>query len=293
MDAKAPTSPGDDALRAALDELFAAKLESFVPLRAEIVARLRKAGHAPAARQVAAATKPTRTAWALNQVALRQPKLVEAVALSREGAVAAQKSGSSDAIGESGRRYRNAIGEVVRAAGAVLAEDGASLSTEQARRMGETLRALAVDEVEREKLMTGRLTRDVAVEDPFAGIEDGASPATPGRGQHSTTGSGIRPAKASVADGVDRASKKRSDAEAGRKAELERLRRDRERALAEARAAIATLERSVHAARAEAVRAEQSLWRAQSEAKKAKDAYVTLEQKLEHARERMKALPRA
>jgi chromosome segregation ATPase len=96
-----------------------------------------------------------------------------------------------------------------------------------------------------------------------------------------------------VADGVDRASKKRSDAEAGRKAELERLRRDRERALAEARAAIATLERSVHAARAEAVHAEQSLWRAQSEAKKAKDAYVTLEQKLQHARERMKALPRA
>ena len=277
-------------MKGALDELFAAPLEKFVPLRGELVARLRSAGNLAAARQVGAVAKPTRTAWALNQVALRQPKLVEAVARSREAAAATSKNGSSDAIGESARRYRTAIGEVVRAAGAVLAEDGASLSTAQVRRMGETLRALAVDEVEREKLMTGRLTRDVAVEDPFAGIEVGTSPA-PGR---PTGGSSAQPAKARGTDAAgDAASKKRNEAEASQKAERERIRRERQRAVAEAHAEVSALERSVHAAREEAVEAEQSLWRAQSQAKKTKDAAATLEQKLQRARERLKLMPRA
>ena len=288
MGTKSPTSAGDAALNEALDELFAAPLESFVPLRGELVARLRSAGHLAAARQLAAAAKPTRTAWALNQVALRQPRLVEAVVRAREAAAAAPRSGGSDAIGESARRYRNAIGEVVRAAGAVLAQDGASLSTVQARRMGETLRALAVDEIERQKLMTGRLTRDVAVEDPFAAIEDSATAATQGRGGHLP----VRPANARGTGG-DGASKRRIEAEAARKAERERVRRERERAMAEAHADVTALEQSVRAAREEAVEAEQALWRAQSQAKKTKDSAATLEQKLERARERLKRMPRA
>ena len=45
----------------------------------ELVAALRARGEAAAAQAVAAAAKPTRTAWALNQVARARPELVEAL----------------------------------------------------------------------------------------------------------------------------------------------------------------------------------------------------------------------
>src|SRR5579864_5058872 len=169
-------APSSSALHGALDELYAAPFDRFIALRKELVARLRAAGDLEAARQVGVANKPTRSAWALNQLARTRPEVVTAIIESREAAVATQKSGDAEEIRESARQYRDAIAQALKGARSILEGDGASLSAAQARRMGETMQALVSDVEERQRLQTGRLTQDVAVEDPFAGLEAAGKP---------------------------------------------------------------------------------------------------------------------
>jgi len=59
------TSP---AVAMAADELYAGPLDRFVERRRALARALRDAGDAPGSRQVAAMTKPSMTAWAVNQL---------------------------------------------------------------------------------------------------------------------------------------------------------------------------------------------------------------------------------
>ncbi|MGA7123569.1 MAG: hypothetical protein WBY94_25925 [Polyangiaceae bacterium] len=266
--------PDASAMADALDKLYAAPFEGFVSLRRELSAGLRAAGDLAAARTLGAANKPTRTAWALNQVARNHPALVEAIIDSWRAAAAAQKSRDADAIREGVRRYREAIGEAVRAARSILAGDGVSLSIAQARRMSETLQALATDETERARLLAGRLTQDVPINDPFAGLEV----STPGR----------QPKPLQKAVGV--VSSKRANEQAARQAEAARVRQERQRAADDAHARVAALERSVAEARSIAAAADRARERAEREVAVAQSALGTLEEDLARARERLKQL---
>jgi hypothetical protein len=275
-----PTAGSDASSSTALDELYAARFDAFVSLRRELSARLRAAGDVAGARRVLEATKPTRTAWALNQVARRHPEYVTAILQSREAAARAQKSGDSGTIRELARQYRDAIGEAVRAVRAILASDGVALSAPQGRRVAETLQALATDETEREKLTTGRLTRDVEVEDPFAAIDVGPNTRRPKDSQ------AIR----------DPRSTKRAEEQAERAREAERVRQarivqDKQRAAEEARAHITELDRAVAEARTTAMKAEREVRQARYEADKAQRGLSELEKKLERARETLKKIP--
>ncbi|HSY21070.1 MAG TPA: hypothetical protein VK841_03095 [Polyangiaceae bacterium] len=155
----------------ALDALYAAPFDRFVALRTELARGLRSGGDPAGARAVAAAPKPTRTAWALNHVARRSPAVMNAVVDAWKVASTAPLRREGVDLVDAARRYREAVAEVVREARAALAPDGVSLSPAQARRMAETLQALVRDESARAELLRGRLTRDVAVEDPFAGLD--------------------------------------------------------------------------------------------------------------------------
>jgi hypothetical protein len=267
-----PRDGADGAFAEAVDELYGSPLDGFVKLRGELVARLRAAGHPGAAKQIAAARKPTRTAWALNQVARREPERIARVLETRADAIASQKRGSADAIRDSARTHREAIAEAVRAARAFLEADGLSLPALQARRLGETLQAIAGDEAARATLMAGRLTEDVAVEDPFAGLEAG-----PARGHH------LRLVR-------EPASSKREAEEEARRREAERARQERDRHITEARSRIADLEKEHAAARKASTEADRLLFHAQRDADKAKTALDQATRELAEAREHLDSL---
>src|SRR3984957_9225521 len=159
----------DEAVAQALDRLYAAPLDAFIALRRELAASLRVKGDAEAAtasREVAAATKPSRTAWALNQVAHQRPELVRAMLEARDAAASTQKRGEGDSIRVAVREYRSRMTEVTHAARDVLAAAGFGVTASQLRRMGETLAAASVEGSEaRAQLAAGRLTVDVGLED--------------------------------------------------------------------------------------------------------------------------------
>jgi hypothetical protein len=161
----------DARLDASLDALYAAPFDAFVALRAELMRGLRAGGDPAGARSLAAAAKPTRTAWALNQVTRRAPAAMGAIVDAWKTASNAPLRREGVDLVDAARRYREAVAEVVREARSALEPDGVSLSPSQARRMAATLQALVRDETTRAELLRGRLTRDVTVEDPFAGLD--------------------------------------------------------------------------------------------------------------------------
>lgn len=278
FDAGADAGGAERRLVEATDDLYAGPFEGFVARRKELVARLRAAGDTSGAQQLAAASKPTRTAWALNQVARAQPGLIAAVVESREAATLAQKNGDASTIREGARRHREAVAGAIRAARSLLTADGVSLSATQARRMGETLQALATDDAERERLTAGRLTHDVAVDDPFAGLEIG--PPT----RHAKAGPRAHEETSAKRAGDD------ADADAARKREAERIRREKELAVGEARARVTAAEHAVSEGRSAAADAKRALALAQNQADRAREALDELSQDLARARDHLKRL---
>jgi hypothetical protein len=268
-----PREAGVEAFAEAVEALYAGSFDGFVKLRGELAKRLKAAGHLAEAKQMAAARKPTRAAWALNQVVRRDPERIARVVETRADAVASQKNGSADAIRDSARTHREAIGEAVRAARAVLEADGLSLTALQARRLGETLQVLAADDAARATLMSGRLTDDVAVDDPFAGLDAGPSRAHPP----------TRP-------GRETAASKRDDEAEARKREAERARQER---IAEIRARIAELEKDHATARRASTEADRVLFHAQRDADQAKTALAKVARELAEAQEHLDALREA
>jgi hypothetical protein len=267
------------AAEKALDTLYRAPLDGFVTLRKELAAGLRQAGDLEGARVLAGASKPTRTAWALNQAARNKPDLVTAVVRSRERASAAQKSADADAIRAAVREHRDAVDKMVAEVRAVLDQAGAPLNASQIRRVAETLRTLATDDLARERLLARRLTEDVSQDDPFARMEvDSHRPADkpssrPVRGPPEREGPVpiLRPRP----DAVDR---RRDAAE-------EAARRQKSREIEKARARVAALQSSVARARSAFIDADRAASLARSLADKAKRALETLERDLERARE--------
>jgi len=258
-----------DASSEALDRLYAAPFEAFIGLRRELTASLRGAGDPEAARQVAAAPKPTRTAWALDQIAHHRPELVTAMLGARDAAVSVQKKGEAAAIREAIRESRARTAEVLHAARDALVATGFAVPVAQLRRMGETLAAASVEGSEERRLFAeGRLTRDLGQEDPFAGLE--AGPARPRKEAAPARDEGKGAAAAAAL-----AAKEKAAHEAARKAAKER---------------VDALEAEVREARVEARKQEMAAVRAQAEADRARRAVGEVETRLERAREELRAM---
>ena len=168
-----------DALSLALDRLYGAPLEDFLTLRKQLVGELRAAGEGAASKVVATAPKPTRTAWALNQVSRRQPELLEALLRARDPAFA-PAAGDAAGLRRTMRDYRERLSDVVRAARDQLAESGVELSAIQSRRLTETLHAACAEEGgTRSQLLRGTLARDAEADDPLALLAAGGTGPSP------------------------------------------------------------------------------------------------------------------
>lgn len=259
----------------ALDRLYASPLEGFVAARRAIAAELNAHGELGMAQAVAAAAKPSRTAWALNQVARRHPERVRAVFDARDAAVVAQKAGSADELRSATREYRARVAEVVRDVRSVLEGAGAQASAVQLRRVSETIQAASADDAElRAQFAGGRLVKDVELEDPFAGL--GVAPparvASPKKGE----------------DAAARRAAERTQEEQRRASERERERR--KVAWARASQRVAQLEEEARNTRAAARQAETSAARAEDEARRARRAADEVQARLDKAREEERAL---
>jgi hypothetical protein len=288
-----PAGHGDDEQVAQVtDRLFAGPLDSFVALRREIAVALKARGDAAGGRRVAAMAKPSRTAWALNQVARRRPEVVKAALDAHAKAQAIQADGDADAMRATARLYRERVAAVVETAEEFSRGDGggSGLTPAQGRRIGATLQAIAGggDPALRDALEKGRLVTDVDDEEPFAGLE------VDGTGSRRYEGAS-RP-RPEVAPSSTHEARTKSDAEAvaararaaQRDAERERHARAQERE--KKRARLAALEAEVKEARASAREAEVVAARAQSDAERARRAVEALEKRIDEARRDLRAV---
>jgi hypothetical protein len=149
-----------------LDELYGLPLEEWTRARNDLAGRLKKAHQSEQAEQVRSLRKPSIAAWAVNQLARREPKRVEALLRAGERLRAAQeqalrgKAAASD-VNAAARAERDAVRDLVSAARDVLEEAGHAASQATLDRVSQTLRTAAVDETGRELLARGRFDEEL------------------------------------------------------------------------------------------------------------------------------------
>src|SRR5438477_2189923 len=169
--------PGGETLDE-IDQLFALPLDEFTAARNELARRLKQDGDAEAAEAVRGLAKPTVAAWAVNQLARREPAAVRAllnVAARLRSAQERSLKGerAADELRGAQAEEREIIRRLTRSAEGVLREAGRPASGTTLERAASLLRAAAVDEPGRAALRQGRLTGDVEVAgfDAFAGLK--------------------------------------------------------------------------------------------------------------------------
>ena len=216
-------------------ELYALPPEEFTAARDELVRGLQDAGDKEAAKEVRSLRKPTLAAWAVNQLARRHgDELRQLLDLRDELA-----SGDASAIRAASAQRRKLIGSLTDHARAVLEEAGHPAGPTTLERVTRSLLAGGT-ETERELILEGRLTRDLAPSgfEGFAGM-----------------GAGVQEEEA-VEGKVDGRASRRAE-------ELSKVAEEAEREAAR-------LEREAEAARNQANNLERSAERARTKAEKAR-----------------------
>jgi hypothetical protein len=181
-------APFEGETLAEIDDLFALPLDEFTAARNELAKRLKRDGDADAAEQVRSLPKPSVAAWAVNQLARREPEPVRSllnVAARLRSAQERSLKGerAADELRAAQAEEREVIRGLTRSAEGVLREAGRAASGTTLEKVSSLLRASAVDEPGRTTLREGRLTGDVEMSgfDAFAGLQVPAK----GRGRKS------------------------------------------------------------------------------------------------------------
>jgi hypothetical protein len=151
-----------DLLSEAVAELYSSDPDEFVERRGALVARAREARQAPAAKQIAALRKPTRSAWVVNRLVRADPDATAELASLGEELRTAQGSLDGAAIRELSQRRRALIDSLARRAftAAGLAAPPAGVRDE----VTSTLGAALADPRFAETLADGALVRPVQAE---------------------------------------------------------------------------------------------------------------------------------
>jgi hypothetical protein len=261
-------SHGD--LDAALDELYGADPAEFVAARKQLSAALRTAGDKDGAKQLLAARRPSTSAWALNQVARREPQLVETLLDASRALYAAQTRGSNkpDVLRDAIRTHREAVDATADAALTVL---GARANDKFRSEIVSTLRAVSVDEEAEEQLRTGRVVREASASGfpdstGLTLVPDLPASKTPPKAKAKGTGKSAEPAKpakkqrqgAEPAHAAARAEREREEQRRAALARKEAAHKEADAAEADAAAAQARvdeLQNDLDAARRELMKA--------------------------------------
>jgi hypothetical protein len=147
-----------------VDGLFALPLGEFVQARNALSAELKKAGRREDAEHVKTLTKPSVTAWAVNQLYWKHRETFDRLIASGRRfleAQAAQLAGKSTDLGEARDTRQKVITELLRQAADVLRDAGHNASPDTMRRIGANLEALSAYGTLPDAASPGRLTADV------------------------------------------------------------------------------------------------------------------------------------
>ncbi len=261
------------------DELYGLPLDRFVPERAALAKQLRSAGDRAGATEVAALSKPSVAAWAVNQLVRTQPRAIKELYAAGDALTETQEqlmAGNGDArsLREANSRERAAVDALIVLARGLLSSEGNELSPAVLDRVSETLNAAALDGDARAEVRDGRLLRELQ----HAGL-GAVGVSTSGVVRAARTAKPARPAPARPERGPDLREAERARVEARRAARV---------AEAEARRRSEVAERAVHAAEqrrevaAKALEeAEERLGRAKAEAAGADEAHARAKAELE------------
>src|SRR5262245_57725281 len=147
-----------------VDELFKVPLAEFTGNRNALAARLKKESRAEDAERVKALSKPSVSAWAVNQLYWNErdafERLLEAGERLRH-AQASQLAGKSADIRQPRDARRDALSELSRFAAALLTEAGHNASPETMRRITTNLEAISAYAALPDSPPPGRLTEDI------------------------------------------------------------------------------------------------------------------------------------
>jgi hypothetical protein len=146
-----------------LDALYELPLEEFTQARNSLASRLKKAHQADVAAEIRALKKPSAVAWTANSLARSDAKLIgELLAAGDRLRETQQRSlrgaASAEEVGEASAAERGAVQALLAAA---RKRHGARATPALLNRLGQTLRAAAVDDEGRLLLERGRLTDEL------------------------------------------------------------------------------------------------------------------------------------
>jgi hypothetical protein len=147
------------------DELYGLPLEEFVPARDALAKELRAAGDREGAAEVKKLVKPSRAAWAVNQLARSHPDEIQALVDAGTALAGAQEELLAGADAAVLRQAAEAARALVDALAAQAPVDGATRDKVRA-----TLHAATVDADVRAEVASGRVLKERAASG-FGGID--------------------------------------------------------------------------------------------------------------------------
>jgi hypothetical protein len=156
-----------------LDQLFGSPFDRFTEVRKELARGLKARGERAAAADLDAVKRPTRGAWAMNQIARRHPGELNAfvAAAEKAGETLKKAVGGRDfsAVRAAGTAMNEAVAKLSTLAGQIIEADGGKMSDAVAHAIAGTLRAiplLPADQMER--VTRGTLVLDLEPPDELS-----------------------------------------------------------------------------------------------------------------------------
>ncbi len=164
-------------------ELFALPLSEFTRARDALAKELAAAGKRNDAAEVKALRRPTKVAWAVNQLARWRRDEVEALIAAADRLAEAHREllagGEAAEVRKADKTEREILRRLVAAAGQVLSDAGLGATSSALRAIEETLHGAAVGTREdRRALLDGRLEKEV---EPPRGFGPGVTPGAAAR----------------------------------------------------------------------------------------------------------------
>jgi hypothetical protein len=148
------------------DELYGLTPAQFTAARDERAREVRAAGNRDAAAAIKKLARPTASAWLVNQLSRRAPEQMTRLYQVGEALAEAQRTLAGERLRELSGERRQAIGDLIPAAGELAEELGQPASTAVLSEVRSTLEAVLADSGARSAVQSGRLTKALS----YAGI---------------------------------------------------------------------------------------------------------------------------
>jgi hypothetical protein len=214
-----------------VDALYDLRPGEFVAARDALARQVRRAGDRDAAERIKGLPRPSAAAWAVNQLARREPEWTQALTTAgrrmADAHTALLEDGDREGWRAASQEAREAIDRLVRLAEGLLREERGSVSAQLREQVRETLQAAATDPAARELVAAGRLSRELRPPGGLPDLPSGrfARPAPPAPRPRDTKGDRFARQSGAAAEREARAARRAAERDA--RAQLRRAEKER------------------------------------------------------------------